>query len=105
MSLEQGVELTGYLSAAVGVGEAARRYLGALRSAGVPVLATDVPLGGRDPAQTPLASGPSPAPGTIGAELLCLNPEQMVPYLDARPGPGRPTTIALWSWEVDVVPG
>jgi glycosyltransferase involved in cell wall biosynthesis len=101
-----GVELTGYLSAAVGVGEAARRYVGALRSAGVPVLERDVPLPGRDSAQPELPAGPRPSADAVAFNLLCLNPEQMVPYLD---GPDAPAltdrmTIGIWSWEVDVLP-
>lgn len=100
------IELVGYLNAAVGVGEAARRYLTALRSVGAPVLARDVPLPGRDAAGTPFASGPEPAPGEVGVELLCLNPEQMVPFLDGTQAPshaGR-RTVGVWSWEVDVLP-
>jgi len=48
------VELAGFLESAVGAGEAARRYLGALRSVGVPVRPRDVELPGRDPARTAL---------------------------------------------------
>jgi glycosyltransferase involved in cell wall biosynthesis len=101
-----GVELAGYLGSAVGVGEAARRYVGALRSAGVPVLERDVPLPGRDSAQTDLPAGPRPLAAAVAFNLLCLNPEQMVPYLDGPDAPtrGGRTTIGLWSWEVDVLP-
>jgi glycosyltransferase involved in cell wall biosynthesis len=101
-----GVELAGYLDAAVGVGEAARRYVGALRSAGIRVQECDVPLPGRDAARTDLPAGPRPAAAEVAFNLLCLNPEQMVPYLQgphAPPREGR-TTIGIWSWEVDVVP-
>jgi glycosyltransferase involved in cell wall biosynthesis len=100
------VELAGYLDAAVGVGEAARRYVAALRSAGVPVLDRDVPLPGRDAADTELVNGPRPTADEISFNLLCLNPEQMVPFLngpDAPPRDGR-ITIGIWSWEVDVLP-
>jgi glycosyltransferase involved in cell wall biosynthesis len=100
------VELAGYLDAAVGVGEAARRYVAALRSAGVPVLDRDVPLPGRDAADTKLVDGPRPTADEISFNLLCLNPEQMVPFLngpDAPPRDGR-ITIGIWSWEVDVLP-
>lgn len=101
-----GVELAGYLSAAVGVGEAARRYVVALRSAGVPVLERDVPLLDRDDARTALPASAQPRADAVRFNLLCLNPEQLVPYLqgpDAPPLSGR-ATIGIWSWEVDVVP-
>lgn len=100
------VELAGYLDAAVGVGEAARRYVGALRSAGVQVLDRDVPLPGRDDAQTDLPHGVRPQPEEVGFNLLCLNPEQMVPYLNGPDAPMREgrATIGIWSWEVDVLP-
>jgi glycosyltransferase involved in cell wall biosynthesis len=111
-----GVELVGHLGSAVGVGEAARRYVSALRSAGVPVLERDVPLPQRDtiPAGSPAGVEPSaghpsiahPAGEAVAFNLLCLNPQQMVPYLqgpEAPPRDGR-ATIAIWSWEVDVLP-
>jgi glycosyltransferase involved in cell wall biosynthesis len=105
MGDEPAVELAGYLSAAVGVGEAARRYVSALRSAGVLVLERDVRLPGRDVlAAGP--TGPAPAGRAIEFNLLCLNPEQMVPYLGGPEAPvvaGR-RTIGIWSWEVDRVP-
>ncbi|HSZ14041.1 MAG TPA: glycosyltransferase [Solirubrobacteraceae bacterium] len=106
MASPPAVELCGYLDAAVGVGEAARRYVGALRSAHVPVIEREIPLPGRDAAHAQLPFGPRPADGEITVNLLCLNPEQMVPYLQAA-GPsirdGR-ASIGVWSWEVDVVP-
>ncbi len=100
------VELAGYLDAAVGVGEAARRYVGALRSAGVQVLDRDVPLPGRDGAQTDLPLGVRPPAEAVGFNLLCLNPEQMVPYLNGPDAPVREgrASIGIWSWEVDVLP-
>ena len=106
MARSPGVELAGYLGAAVGVGEAARRYVGALRSACVPTVARDVALPGRDDAGTALAAGPRPASGEVTCNVLCLNPEQMVPYLDGPDAPvlaGR-STVGVWSWEVDVLP-
>jgi glycosyltransferase involved in cell wall biosynthesis len=101
-----GVELAGYLSSAVGVGEAARRYVGALRSVGVPVVERDVPLPDRDRVQAESPPGPRPSPDAVAFNLLCLNPEQMVPYLDGPDAPvsARRTTIGIWSWEVDVLP-
>jgi glycosyltransferase involved in cell wall biosynthesis len=100
------VELTGYLSSAVGVGEAARRYVLALRSVGIAVLERDVPLSGRDTVTDGLSQGANTTEEGITCNLLCLNPEQLVPYLNgprAPPCAGR-TTVGLWSWEVDLVP-
>jgi glycosyltransferase involved in cell wall biosynthesis len=106
MKSPPAVELAGYLDAAVGVGEAARRYVLALRSAGIPVRERNVPLPGRDAAGSGLPTGPSPPPEAVMFNLLCLNPEQMVPYLDSPESPSRDgrATIGIWSWEVDVVP-
>lgn len=106
MGRARGVELAGYLSSAVGVGEAARRYVAALRSAGVPVLERDVPLLGRDEARSAPPPGPVAQSDELSFNLLCLNPEQMMPYLDGPTAPSRAgrTTIGIWSWEVDVLP-
>jgi glycosyltransferase involved in cell wall biosynthesis len=100
------VELAGYLNSAVGVGEAARRYVVALRSVGIEVLERDVPLPDRDSAGVEPSIGASPEPDSISFNLLCLNPEQMVPYLSGPDGPSRAGrhTIGIWSWEVDVLP-
>jgi glycosyltransferase involved in cell wall biosynthesis len=114
-----GVELAGYLRSAVGVGEAARRYVMALRGVGVPVVERDVPLPGRDPVpesppstgRGPVSAGVSVSPSNQPADavtfnLLCLNPEQMVPYLAGPDAPSRDNrlTIGVWTWEVDVLP-
>jgi glycosyltransferase involved in cell wall biosynthesis len=106
MDRAPAVELAGYLNAAVGVGEAARRYVAALRSAGVPVLDRDVPLPGRDAADTELMDGLRPPADDVSFNLLCLNPEQMVPFLNGPDAPPRDDriTIGIWSWEVDVLP-
>jgi glycosyltransferase involved in cell wall biosynthesis len=100
------VELTGYLGSTVGVGEAARRYAIALRAVGVEVLQRDVPLPGRDAVGGELPTASSADAESIGCNILCLNPEQMVPFLE---GPDAPThagrsMVGVWSWEVDVLP-
>lgn len=99
------VELAGYLSAAVGVGEAARRYVSALRAAGADVLERNVPLPGRDDAG---ATHPREAigPAKTDVRILCLNPEQMIPFLEGsiRTDSTARRTIGVWSWEVDVLP-
>lgn len=105
-SVREGVELVGYLKAAVGVGEAARRYVEALRAVDVPVVEHDIPLEGRDLAGGSRTSAPAHAPDRIGFSILCLNPEQMVPYLHGDMGAVLPrrNMVGIWSWEVDVIP-
>ena len=100
------VELAGYLDAAVGVGEAARRYVEALRSVDIPVLERDVPLPGRALAMAEPSPGPEPSREAIAFNLMCLNPEQLVPYLNGPEAPlkGSRIPIGIWSWEVDVLP-
>ncbi len=101
-----GVELCGYLDAAVGAGEAARRYLGALAAVGIPAKPRNVPLAGRDSANSPLG-GFRRGRGTHPRfNLFCLNPEQLGPYLASRSAPEvrSRTNIGVWSWEVDVLP-
>lgn len=98
------VELAGYLGSAVGVGEAARRYAHALRCAGAQVRSRDIPLLDRDRVEHTQSDDLAPdAP--VAFEIVCLNPEQMVPYLDKREAPpDQRRTIGVWSWEVDVLP-
>lgn len=106
MSRPPAVELAGYLDSAVGVGEAARLYVQALRSAGVTVRERDVPLPGRDSVKAETVAAREISAREIGTNVLCLNPEQMIPYLEGRDAPiasGR-GTVGIWSWEVDVVP-
>lgn len=99
------VEVAGYLGSAVGVGEAARRYVHALRRAGAEVRARDVPLPGRDRIEALPSGGSSCTDAPIHFEIVCLNPEQLIPYLDEREPPReRRRTIGVWSWEVDVLP-
>ena len=101
-----GVELAGFLESAVGAGEAARRYLAALRAVGVAVRARDIELPGRDRAQ---ADFPDARPHPLRRprfNVICLNPEQLMPYLASPAAPrsrGR-WTVAVWLWEVDVLP-
>jgi glycosyltransferase involved in cell wall biosynthesis len=100
------VELAGFLESAVGAGEAARRYLGALRSVGVPVRPRDVELPGRDPARTAFDEGGRFALRTTRFNIICLNPEQLMPYRSSHAAPSghRRTTVAAWNWEVDILP-
>jgi glycosyltransferase involved in cell wall biosynthesis len=101
-----GVELAGYLDAALGVGEHARRYMEALRLAGVRVSARDVHLDGRDSVAIALPRARHRWARQPAFNLLCMNPEQLLPYLESDGAPplrGR-TSIGVWTWEVDVLP-
>ena len=100
MAHTPGVELAGYLGAAVGVGEAARRYLERCAVPACPTVERDVPLPGRDDARTALAAGPRAAPAEVTCNLLCLNPEQMVPYLDGPRCPGARRPQHGWRLEL-----
>jgi glycosyltransferase involved in cell wall biosynthesis len=106
MGRVRGVEVAGYLDAALGSGETARRYLEALRVAGVPVRGRNIQLQGRDSAGAALPRGRRARAGKVGFNLLCLNPEQMVPYLASSDAPPlrKRVNVGAWSWEVDVVP-
>lgn len=101
-----GVELAGFLESAVGAGEAARRYLGALRAVDVHVRARDIELPGRDPARTAFHDAGRFGLHTTLFNLICLNPEQLRPYLasPAAPSGRRRAIVAAWNWEVDVLP-
>jgi glycosyltransferase involved in cell wall biosynthesis len=97
----------GYLEAAVGVGEAARRGIRALAAQGVEIAAHTITLDGRDDVSPPWSWSETswPARLPIDAELLYVNPEALPTLLSGlaprRPGVKR---IGVWSWESDVVP-
>ncbi len=102
------VAIHGYLDAAVGVGEAARRGVLGLVSRGVQVDARSIALDGRDLISRRADRAPeiaSPGERHVDAELLYVNPEQLGDLLDEI-GPRRPGVrrVGIWSWECDVVP-
>lgn len=107
-----GVNVAGFLRSGLGLGEAARLYVAALRAAGVPVRTTtvDVPL--------PQAAGrnrPSPKRAEFSDletdeptpfNMVCVNADEL-PRFRADVGEeffaGR-RSIGVWAWEVDKVP-
>jgi glycosyltransferase involved in cell wall biosynthesis/SAM-dependent methyltransferase len=104
-----GVDVAGFLRGGLGLGEAARRYVAALESAGIPVRTTSVdvflPEHERDRRKTAefedLASDED-----LPFNLICVNaPELPRFYSDVGPNffAGK-RTIGVWAWEVDKVP-
>jgi glycosyltransferase involved in cell wall biosynthesis len=109
-----GVNVIGYLRETLGLAEAARLYINALRAAGVPVTTTailpDMPVnaaGGPRITRT----GQQPYEARRGSfepafNLVCANGDQLEAFMRAggeRELRGRPT-IGQWGWETDVLP-
>ncbi len=104
------VRVTGYLNDGLGLGEAARCYVGALTAAGVEVdaVSVPVPLYGR-PGETPRrqavewqATGASGA-GTADVELVCMNPPELARLMPAERTPGA-RRVGVWAWELELLP-
>ncbi|MFE2752473.1 FkbM family methyltransferase [Actinosynnema sp. NPDC059335] len=103
-SAEFGVNVVGYLTAELGVGEMARLVHDAIRESGVPVASVveDRLVSNR----TGLAE-----PGTVGdpkfpVSLLCVNADQTRAVLDRQPQVGHHRyRIGLWAWELEEFPG
>lgn len=101
---EFGVNVVGYLTAELGLGEMGRIVHDALTAAEVPVVSVveDRAVHNR----TGL-----PAPETVGeprfpVSLLCVNADQTGVVLDNHPTAGyRRYRIGLWAWELDKFPG
>ncbi|MDQ2583124.1 FkbM family methyltransferase [Saccharothrix yanglingensis] len=101
---EFGVNVVGYLTAELGVGEMARLVHDAISASGVPVASVveDRLVSNR----TGLAE-----PGTVGeprfpVSLLCVNADQTRVVLDHQPHVGHHRyRIGLWAWELEEFPG
>jgi glycosyltransferase involved in cell wall biosynthesis/SAM-dependent methyltransferase len=99
-----GVNLAGYLSSELGVGEAARQVGVALEACELPVAEIDVPV---ESSQMPSALG------DLGASelpfefnLICVNAD-MLPELAGAAGPSlfeKRHSAGLWFWEVGQFP-
>ena len=107
------INVAGYLSGTLGLGEAARLYVRGLDTAGVAVGTRTVdpalPIGQRAAAQrtrTSVDFGARPELPDAPFNLICVNPEEL-PRFVRQIGPdfleGR-YTIGVWAWESDVVP-
>jgi glycosyltransferase involved in cell wall biosynthesis/SAM-dependent methyltransferase len=101
---ELGVNLAGYLSSELGVGEAARQMRFALESVGVPTAPLDIPV---EAAQMPADFGRlSDRDIPFDFNLICVNAD-MLPELAGAAGEklfaGR-RSAGLWFWEVSKFP-
>lgn len=101
----RGVEVAGYLSADLGLGESGRQFIASLEAAGLPVSTTTYRR-----TQSRLAApweDRLPATGERhDISLTCINADQLPRFRkDAGPAyfPGR-YRIGLWFWEVDDFP-
>ena len=104
-----GVDVAGFLRGGLGLGQAARLYVAALQTAGVPVRTTSV-----DPPM-PVVSGARPKvteftdlhlDEDLPFNLVCVNAPEF-PRFAADVGPKlfeSRYTIGVWAWETDLVP-
>jgi glycosyltransferase involved in cell wall biosynthesis/SAM-dependent methyltransferase len=103
VSAPAGVNVAGYFSSVLGVGEAARQVIGALRAARLEVAPVGlVAEGNRQDAELAVPEGEPRFP----VNLVCVNAD-MLPVFADEVGPaffdGR-YTIGLWWWEVSAFP-
>ncbi|GGS18563.1 FkbM family methyltransferase [Actinokineospora fastidiosa] len=98
-----GVNVLGYLTAELGVGEMGRIVHDAIRAAGMPVAAVveDRLVLNRTGLDAPETAGTPRYP----VSLLCVNADQTEPVLAAHPEVGHQRyRIGLWAWELDHFP-
>jgi GT2 family glycosyltransferase/glycosyltransferase involved in cell wall biosynthesis len=94
-----GVNFFGPLSATSGLGNAARGYVAALRSAGVPVDTYDVSrLISRDLPLDLFSSGDL----SYSINLMYLNPDQVIPFVDTFGSAifDHRANVGFWVWEL-----
>jgi glycosyltransferase involved in cell wall biosynthesis len=100
---EVGVNLVGYLNHVQGLGESARQFAGALRSAGIPHALGALDLG---PAVPQLPQPRSPwlpdAQLPYATTVMWTNPDRYGVDLDPAQLPGR--LVGRWAWELEDVP-
>jgi glycosyltransferase involved in cell wall biosynthesis len=107
------VEVAGYFTGTLGLGEAARLYVRALSAAGVTVHTTtidaELPVDRRRPGQRDygrLEFEGAQQSARAATNLICVNPEEL-PRFAARAGEeffaGR-HNIGVWAWETDAIP-
>ena len=108
------VEVAGFLKSGLGLGEAARLYVDALRAAGVPVHTTTVDVEmptvvdthGRAARKKTVEFEDVEHAGARPISLICVNAPELSQFR-AQVGDeffDRPRNIGSWAWEVDKVP-
>jgi glycosyltransferase involved in cell wall biosynthesis len=107
------VNVMGFLDDALGLAQAARLYIAALRAVGVPVTTTavapDGPAAGRRSTVARYGNRPHDelrTPFEPAFNLACMNGDHLVTLARTRAGDvllKRPT-IGQWAWETDVLP-
>jgi len=99
-----GVNLAGYLSSELGVGEAARQVAAALAARELPVAKIDVPV--EEDELQPALAGLGEERFPFDVNLICANAD-MLPAIAAAAPPAlleRRHTAGLWFWEVEQFP-
>jgi glycosyltransferase involved in cell wall biosynthesis len=100
--LKRGVNVVGFLTGELGIGESARLMLGALNEAKVPNAAVTV---AQNLMSRTSAPAPSPSRSRFETTLLCVNADLTGRVAMAVPGLMRRTyRIGMWYWEVDHFP-
>jgi glycosyltransferase involved in cell wall biosynthesis len=108
-----GVNVIGFLDDTLGLAQAARLYIAALRAADVPVTTTAITPDGPDGSggNTITRYGNRPhdelsIPFEPAVNLACLNGDRLVALARARGGDmlARRPTIGQWAWETNVLP-
>lgn len=101
-----GVNVAGYLSAELGVGEVARGYIAALRALDCPLAFMDFALGTASPKHLDVPESDQMVDGALPINLICVNADQL-PNFIAYASPDFLTkhrNIGAWSWELTEFP-
>ncbi len=100
-----GVNVAGYLTAELGVGEAARGYVTALKSLGVETALTDFALGTQSRKEDRSLSDFS-AENPYPLNLICVNADQIPNFLShfGTKYLEQKYNIAVWWWELPIFP-
>ncbi len=99
-----GVNLAGYLSSELGVGEAARQLGRALAARQLPSSEIDVPV--QEPDLPAAIGGLGPEDHPFDVNLICVNADMLPAVAGAMPSEffHRRHTAGLWFWEVERFP-
>ena len=108
-SADPVVRVVGHMRAGIGLGQAARLYVQALTAAGVDVGARSVDIdadGAVDGPSTRVAFEDSDPGGRPTIDLVCVNADLLASLggSHAHEVFAGERTIAVWGWEVDVIP-